>query len=225
VLKKVYQRLQQLLPTGPCAICQKPVTHGPIPLCNRCRPKLPIQPHVPLELKQRDRWDEIFVPFQYREPLAPLIHQLKFNHKLHLSRLFGLLIQQQLQQRLQQQPFELPDQILPIPLHPKRLRQRGFNQALEMIRIPAKTLGIPINRHGCRRVRFTPDQHGLDAQARRENLNHAFTVTQPLKGAHIALFDDVVTTGSTMEAVTKALKQAGVRKIQLWALAYTPPHQ
>lgn len=149
-----------------------------------------------------------------------MIHQLKFDHKLHYARLFGLLFQQHLQALAP----ELPDMIIPVPLHKQRLRERGFNQALEIIKGPAKALQIPLDRTHCQRIRATTAQMSLDARTRRQNLKGAFRYTQPLDGAHIALFDDVVTTGSTLQAAAQALRQAGAAKIDLWALAYTPPH-
>ena len=126
--------------------------------------------------------------------------------------------------KLQQNMSEPPDLILPIPLHPKRLRQRGFNQALEIIRGPARKLGIPIDLTSCIRNRHTEPQLALNAAKRKHNLENAFSLTRPLNGETIALFDDVITTGSTMRAVTHILKNGGAKNIQIWALAYTPPH-
>ena len=220
MLKKVYQKLQLLLPSEPCALCNQPV-EGELPLCRHCRASLPNMLSVPLALQQHKAWDRVVVPYHYKTPLAPLIHQLKFGHKLHLARLFGRLMLE----HLQQQNIDRPDQILPIPLHNRRLRERGFNQALEIIRGPAKSLGIPLTRHSCERSRATPAQSRLNAAHRKENLKGAFTVHAPLEGAHIAIFDDVITTGTTMEMVAHALKQQGAETIQIWALAYTPPHR
>lgn len=219
MLEKVYKRLSSWLPNEPCALCKQPA-EGEIAICRRCQPKLPRLPHPPLELLNRGAWNQIIIPLFYRDPLAPLIHQLKFDHKLHYARLFGLLMEA----HLRDHPFEKPDLIIPIPLHKKRLQERGFNQALEIIKQPAQRLQIPLDRSHFQRTRATAAQMELDAKARRQNLKQAFTYTQPLQGRHVALFDDVITTGSTMHAATQALKQAGATKIDLWALAYTPPH-
>lgn len=219
MLEKVYSKLQQWLPAEPCALCKSP-TEGEIAICHSCRPKLPRLPHPPLELINQKRWDSIQIPLFYREPLAPLIHQLKFDHKLHYARLFGLLFEQ----HLKLHPFQRPDLIIPIPLHKQRLRERGFNQALEIIKAPAKQLQIPLDRIRCQRIRSTTAQMDLNAAERKKNLQAAFRYNGSLQGKHVALFDDVVTTGSTMLAATQALKRAGARKIDLWALAYTPPH-
>jgi len=220
MLQKVYQQLQRLIPAEPCALCKQPSDCNAA-ICNRCRPKLPQLPHPPLELQNSGQWNQTVIPFFYRAPLAALIHQLKFDHKLHYARLFGTLFQTHLQQ--QQSP--LPELIIPVPLHKQRLRERGFNQAIEIIKGPARQLKIPLDRTHCQRTRATIAQMELNARERKQNLKQAFHYTQSLEGKHIALFDDVVTTGSTLLAVAQAAKKAGAGKIDLWALAYTPPHQ
>lgn len=220
MLEKVYRQLRKMIPPEPCALCGVP-TDGEPALCRRCHSRLPELQQIPHELKEDPEWDEVIIPYRYSDPLAPLIQQLKFNHKLHLARLLGTLMLETLQQQIDTPP----DLILPVPLHPKRLRQRGFNQALEIIRAPANSLGIPIDLASCSRTVHTEAQSGLTAAARRENLKQAFTVTKPLNGASIALFDDVITTGSTIRAATHALREGGAGKIQVWAFAYTPPHQ
>jgi len=220
VLEKVYKQLQRWMPSEPCALCKQPVM-GEVALCNSCRPKLPQLIHPPLELHNDRHWNQIIIPFFYKKPLSPLIHQLKFDHKLHYARLFGLLFEA----HLQQHDFIKPDLIIPVPLHKKRLQERGFNQALEIIKQPAKRLQIPLDRTHCRRIRATSAQTSLHASARKQNLKQAFQINRSLQGVHVALFDDVITTGSTLLAVAAAAKKAGAAKIDLWALAYTPPHR
>ncbi len=219
MFEKVYRQLRRFIPPEPCSICGKP-GHDDVALCNLCREKLPTLRNIPLELQKHPQWEKIIIPYRYSDPLSPLIQQLKFNHKLHHARLFGALMLESLQYAMD----DTPDYILPVPLHPRRLRQRGFNQALEIIHTPAKQLGISVDLTSCRREIHTEAQAGLKASARRENLRDAFTVTRQLNGKSIAIFDDVVTTGSTMRALTTTLKRGGAGKIQLWALAYTPPH-
>ncbi len=220
MLEKVYKQLQRWLPDEPCLLCHQPTEHK-IALCDQCHPKLPRLQHPPLELVSSGRWNRVHIPFFYREPLSPLIQQLKFSHTLHHARQLGLLFGQS----LQQSSVQKPELIIPIPLHGRRLRERGFNQAIEIIQGPARALKIPIDRTHFRRTRATHTQTGLNAKARKQNLQRAFEMKRPLDGLHIALFDDVVTTGSTAVAATQVLKQAGAAKIDLWALAYTPPEQ
>lgn len=220
MLEKVYKTIRRWLPAEPCALCKSP-TEGEIAICHQCSSKLPRLPHPPLELVSQKAWNQIQIPFFYRDPLAPLIHQLKFDHRLHLARLFGLLFQE----HLQRQNYEKPDFIIPVPLHKRRSRERGFNQAIEIIKGPAKALDIPLDRIHCSRTRSTTAQMDLSATERRKNLKSAFTYSGSLQGKHVALFDDVVTTGSTMKTLQQEVKRAGATKIDLWALAYTPPHQ
>lgn len=220
MFEKVYRALRQLAPSEPCALCSQPVESG-FALCEPCRKTLPALQQTPAQLDQLNLWSEVIVPYRYSKPLTPLIQQLKFDHKLHYSRLFGSLVLNALQHQL----IKPPDLILPVPLHPKRLRERGFNQALEIIRTPARELGIPLDTTSCKRSIHTEPQSALNAQERKRNLRNAFHLTTPMNGATVAIFDDVVTTGSTISAVTHALKDSGAGEIQVWALAYTPPHR
>jgi ComF family protein len=157
------------------------------------------------------------VPLLYQPPLSNLIGAFKYRHKLHLAGPLSRLFCEQLPPGL-----ELPDLILPVPLHPRRLRERGFNQSLELARGVAATLGLALQWRCCRRTRATQPQSGLDEAARRKNLRSAFIVDGDLTGRHIALFDDVVTTGATVAAASRALRQAGAARVDVWALARTP---
>ncbi|MBI3772328.1 MAG: ComF family protein [Gammaproteobacteria bacterium] len=152
--------------------------------------------------------------FHYREPVDHLIQRLKFNRKLYVARLLGDLLAQQLAG-----VWPRPDAIIPVPLHPLRLRQRGFNQALELARPVAEALSVPLLAQACRRERDTPAQSGLDAVARHRNLKGAFKVDPALDTRHVALVDDVMTTGSTVAVLAQALRRAGVARIDVWVVA------
>lgn len=117
------------------------------------------------------------------------------------------------------QPIPPPDCLVPIPLHPARYRARGFNQALEIARPVASQLKIPLCPKLCRRVRITPPQRLLDAEERHKNLRGAFQATEDLSGRHIAIVDDVLTTGATAHEVATALKRAGAVQVEAWVLA------
>lgn len=187
-----------------CPHCALPVSATEDLTCGRC-------------LRQPPPFDTCRAPLLYRPPFNRLIGGFKYQHKLHLagplSRLF-----------LERLPPDLvrPDLILPMPLHPHRLRERGFNQSLELARGVARTLGLKLDWRSCRRVRATPPQSGLDEATRRKNLRGAFVARGELAGRHIALFDDVITTGATVTAVTRALHKAGAARVDVWALARTP---
>jgi len=151
----------------------------------------------------------------YAPPLDRLIQQLKFNQKLHLARLLGTLMARD----IRQQALTLPDLLLPVPLHKQRLQQRGYNQALEIARILARALNVKLDLHCCVRHKATREQTGLPAQQRKTNLQGAFQVRRDVQGKHIAIVDDVMTTGSTVTELSKALLQQGAKRIDVWVCA------
>lgn len=118
-------------------------------------------------------------------------------------------------------PFR-PDAIVPVPLHPRRLRERGYNQSLELARRLGRRLGLAVDHRCCARVRATPPQAALDRRARAANIRGAFRTRGPLTGRHLVLLDDVVTTGSTVAELTRTLQAAGCAEIEVWTLARTP---
>ncbi|MEY4209858.1 MAG: hypothetical protein RLZ92_236 [Pseudomonadota bacterium] len=106
-----------------------------------------------------------------------------------------------------------------MPLHPNRYRQRGFNQSIEIARHVAKHLNIRLDLNSCARIRDTDHQSGLKAKQRQTNLKQAFAVTKPLSYQHIAIIDDVITTGSTASALAASLKNQGINRVDVWACA------
>ncbi|MEJ2454273.1 MAG: ComF family protein [Candidatus Thiodiazotropha sp.] len=157
------------------------------------------------------------MPLLYEPPFSRLIGEFKFRHRLHLTASLSALFCSTL-------PADLPrpDLLLPVPLHPDRLRERGFNQSLELARRIAGELDLELDWRRLRRVRATPPQSRLDRRARRRNLHAAFSADGAVKGRHIALLDDVITTGATVTAASLALLRAGAKQIDVWALARTP---
>jgi ComF family protein len=116
----------------------------------------------------------------------------------------------------------MPELIVPVPLHRTRLRERGYNQAQEIARATAATLSLPLDPHCCERVLVTAPQTRLEKKARRRNVRGAFAVRYAPKAGHVAILDDVLTTGSTASELTKVLLQQGVQRVDLWAVARTP---
>ena len=114
----------------------------------------------------------------------------------------------------------LPQAIVPVPLHNKRLRARGFNQAIEIAKPLAKTLHLPILRHHVCRHRHTPAQAELTAKQRLSNVKQAFSIKKPIKFSHIAIVDDVITTASTVTELAQLLHQHGVERIDIWACSH-----
>ena len=117
-------------------------------------------------------------------------------------------------------PQDRPQALVPVPLHPARLRQRGYDQALELARRLARLGGLPVRADALRRVRATAAQTRLDAAARQRNLQAAFAVRAGVTlPAHVALVDDVMTTGATLHACARVLLAAGVRRVDAWCIA------
>lgn len=212
-----------------CILCLGP-DHSGFNLCTACRRDLPwlasACPACALPLpagvnlcgacqRRRHAFDSCIAAFSYAAPIDALVQQLKFGAHLYLARLFARL----LAERLRNAPR--PDCIIPVPLHPARQRERGFNQALEIARPLAAYLGCRLAHDSCIRARQTPPQTSLTAGQRRRNLRDAFAVRLPLQGRHLALVDDVMTTGSTLDALARLLRGAGAERIDVWLCART----
>ncbi|HEY9199024.1 MAG TPA: ComF family protein [Gammaproteobacteria bacterium] len=219
--------LRGLLPCH-CRLCQAP-DPTELGLCAGCRDDLPwlgcACPLCARPLAGSDRicgaclshppaFDRCIALFRYAAPLDGLLLQLKFAQAVHLARVFATL----LAERVSTEPP--PDCILPVPLHPGRQRERGFNQSIEIARPLARHLGCDLDLDTCIRRRDTPPQSRLSARARRRNLQDAFALTRA-PARHIALLDDVMTTGSTLNEMTRLLRQGGAERIEVWVCART----
>lgn len=156
--------------------------------------------------------------FRYQDPLPALIAGIKFRGRLNLLRLLGLL----LARRLRETSADLPTMIVPVPLHPVRLRQRGYNQAHELARVVGRALAVPVDDRCCARVLATAPQSELDQKARMKNMRGAFSAMKRLDGLHLAVLDDVVTTGSTVGELARTLSGAGAARVDVWTIARTP---
>ena len=152
-------------------------------------------------------------PFIYQGAMRYLITNLKFNQHYKNARLLGQLFAKSLPDR------KLPQCIIPVPLHKKRYRQRGFNQSLEVAKTIGRQLQIPIEAKLCLRHRNTSHQVGLTIEDRHKNVKNAFSLTQKTHYTHIAILDDVMTTGATLQEIALILKKAGVINIELWVCA------
>jgi ComF family protein len=185
---------------------------------------LPLPPTLPRDtrcgacINKQLPFDSCITALRYEPPFNRLISRLKFHQQLHLAEpLAKLLIE-----RLDDQP-ERPELILPIPLHQRRLRERGFNQAHELGRVVARHYRIPLDSRLVKRTRETKAQSDLGEKERRRNLRNAFRVYGSLNGARVAILDDVITTGSTITEMSKTLRRSGAAVITVWALARTVP--
>jgi ComF family protein len=166
-------------------------------------------------LQQAPAFDRTLAVFTYDFPLDALIQALKYGHQLAvLAPLASALAQQAL-------AAPRPDVLIAMPLHPLRLRERGFNQALELTKIVAKNLDLPLLPHGAERIRATAPQVGLPWKQRAGNLRGAFACSLDLHGKHVAILDDVMTTGTSLHELALTLRQQGAREISAWVVART----
>lgn len=155
--------------------------------------------------------------FRYASPISHLITGLKFHGHLEHARLLGLLLAQAVRER---NPAP-PEVLIPVPLNRARLLERGYNQALEIARVTGRELCIELAAHHCTRPRVTPPQLGLPAAERQRNVRGVFAVTRELPWRHVALVDDVMTTGATLSELTRLLLKAGVEQVDVWVVART----
>lgn len=160
-------------------------------------------------------FDRALVPFQYAYPLGHLVRALKYAGELSNARILGTLVARAALRRSD----SLPQLVVPVPLHRARYRERGFNQARELARFIGGALRVDVDDRSCIRVRATADQTELSAAERRRNVRDAFAVTRPLRARHVAIVDDVLTTGSTVAALAAVIRAAGATKIEVWAVA------
>ncbi len=192
---------QHLLPVGhACYHCALPLPNSTFSICGHC-------------IKQKPYVDEAIAAYRFEEPLRTLLHEFKYREGLYLSSfLASLMLSAQRSSTLS------TECLIPVPMHPKRLRQRGFNQAAELTKHLAKALNIPYGLAHCTKHINTLPQAKLNAHLRQQNLRNAFQ-TKPLPFKHITLIDDLITTGSTVNELAKSFKEQGVLRVDVWACA------
>ncbi len=226
---KCIDYIQRVLFPSRCRLCLAPGEENTA-LCAACREDLPWLSHAcarcaqllppqathgvcPVCATRPPPLDRCRALFSYQPPIDRWIHALKFGHDLALARLFGQLL-------LERTPkaTDGASHLLAVPLHPRRLRQRGFNQAFEICR-PLLRSGWPASRCGCYRRRHTAAQSGLPAGQRHGNLCGAFALRDKLEGERIVLIDDVMTTGATLNELARTLKAAGAARVEAYVIA------
>ena len=193
-----------LLLNGPVSGESKEVKKAQQGICAHC-------------LKQRPVFQSSWSPFIYGQPLEWMIGQLKFNDKQMFAPLLSELMCLNVPSRVTTAP--MPDVIVPMPLHPARLKQRGFNQSTLLAKPLSEYLGITLDTSACRRIKNTEHQTGKTAQQRRQNIRGAFEVQQGLNYKHVVVLDDVVTTASSVSELTITLLRQGVERVDVWSLS------
>lgn len=192
------------LPAAPSAICPRcaqPTTHGE--RCGAC-------------LKESPHFDQTIAVFHYDFPVDRIIHALKYGHQLAVAGWLG----DQLAKRTQ----GIGEIIIPLPLHALRLRERGFNQSMEIARSLGKCLNLPVDRNSLVRLRATPPQAALPLKERHRNVRGAFECVADLSGRHVLLIDDVMTSGATVNECARVLKLHGASQVTVGVAARALKH-
>jgi ComF family protein len=223
--------IRQLSPAQPCVLCGR-MSHDGLwcAACDRTLPYLPAAhcPSCALPtpageicghcLRHPPLFDRATAAFAYAYPLDRLVQAMKYREQLALVNAFAGKLVQQIDRS------SLPDRVIAMPLHPAKLRERGFNQSLLLAAATARSLKIELLPHACRRVRDTPPQSALPFKERKKNVRDAFCCDIDLSGRHVALVDDVLTTGASLNALAAAVKKRGATEISVWVAARTLPH-
>lgn len=211
-----------------CLLCQAAGVRGGTDLCAECMAELPRMAAacstcamaLPVEgqcgqcQQKPPTFDRTTALFHYQPPVDWLIQGLKFRAKLTNGRFLG----EQMAEFLAQKQVLTPDLIIPVPLHPQRLRERGFNQALELAKPISKALAVPLWQH-VERIVATEAQSLLPLDKRRNNVKGSFRVNRPLEGARVAIVDDVMTSGSTIGELAHVLRLGGAKSIDVFVCA------
>jgi ComF family protein len=188
------------LPRGRCEVCAVTLSTGRV--CGAC-------------LEQPPRFEKVEAVFAYRYPVDSLIRAYKYHGRLALARVLGELLAAAVAPGV--------DVIVPTPLAPGRLAERGYNQALEIARVIAGATGVRLAPDACRKTVDTPPQATLPWKERARNVRRTFVCDAELDGACVAVVDDVMTTGSTLNELARVLRKAGAASVRGWVVARALP--
>lgn len=206
-----------------CQLCG--AKSGPELLCAACAASLPVLPEncpvcaLPSPrgsacgacLASPPHFDATLALWLYEFPCDQLVQALKYRARLALAPFFG--------RSLARRPLPPCDLLIPMPLHPDRLAQRGFNQAVEIARVLAKQTGLALSPRGARRIKDTTPQAELPYEERAKNIRGAFACDVDLSGKRVAVLDDVMTTGATLDELAKVLKREGAIRVENLVIA------
>ncbi|MDD2913861.1 MAG: double zinc ribbon domain-containing protein [Gallionella sp.] len=201
-----------------CAACDSTLAYLDMPLCPVCSLPTPTGEVCGRCLQHPPLFDHTVAVFGYTFPLDKLIQAMKYGEQLALAdalaKKLALVIDKS----------DLPDCIIPMPLHPVKLCARGFNQSLLLAARVTREFNLKLLPDTCKRVRDTPPQSALPWKERKKNMRGAFHCDADMTGRHVALVDDVLTTGASLNALAEALRKQGASRVSAWVVARTLPH-
>jgi len=200
---------------GLCGDCRNDLPWLPAERCPTCASPSPDSLTCGRCLTHPPALDRVEAAVAYAFPVDGLVQTLKYRHHLAAATVLGHL----LAETVRDSPR--PDLVIPVPLGEHRLRERGFNQSLEMARVAARQLALTVEAESFRRIRDTPPQASLAFEARAKNVRRAFVCDADLAGARIAVVDDVLTTGASLNECARALRKAGASEVVGWVAART----
>lgn len=229
------QRFAQALrgwtrPAQDCVLCAAPARQ--VHLCEACHTNLPWHQQAQCPLcalpsadnaicgacqKRPPAFDATRAALVYQHPVSALVQQYKYGHSLYLGRVLAQALRRRLGDAVQ------VDALVPMPLSVRRLRERGFNQAHEIAKHLAHDFALPLAWDTCSRVRDTRAQTELPVDARAANVRGAFAVQRAVP-ARVAIVDDVMTSGASVQELSRVLKQASAQRVEVWVVARALPH-
>ena len=198
-----------------CVACEQALPYLRSPLCLSCAHPIPDGDLCGHCLAHPPKFGRCTAVFAYAFPVNKLIQGLKYGDQLALADTLA----KQLAARIDRS--NLPDCIIAMPLHPNKLKHRGYNQALLLARVLARELGVELLTHACQRMRDTPSQSTLPFKERGKNMRDAFVCDADLSGKKVALVDDVLTSGASLNALASVIQKQGAIDIQAWVVART----
>jgi ComF family protein len=183
-----------------CRYCSFPLPDSNYAICGACAVKNPA-------------FDKVITTYRFEEPLRTLLHEFKYEEGLYLLKVIA---------KLMLNAFTETDAetecLIPVPMHPKRIRARGFNQSVELAKYLSKIIHRPYDVNLCTKIKNTPPLASMDAKARKKNIKNTFHC-KPSSYQHVTLVDDLLTTGSTANELSATLKKSGISKVTVWCCA------
>lgn len=204
-----------------CAACLNDLPWHPNSACPQCG--LESDGHICGScLSHPPNFDATHAVFLYAYPVDAMMVRYKYGNMMQLSHTFGQFLRDKTLLSLAENPIDF---IIPMPMHPARLKERGFNQAHEIAKVLTKDCREKLDFKSAERIKLTPPQASLPLKERVKNIKGAFSVNTDLSGKRIAIVDDVMTTGASLNELAKTLKKAGAAHVECWVIVRTLPHK